>query len=400
MARILMILDHSFPPDIRVENEARTLVDAGFEVTILAIGPDRRKKTDWLGEVRVIRDRMPGAIRNKMRGLAGTIPLMEFYVARRMKRIHSIWPYDAVHAHDLYLVGGALKAGRSLGIKVVADLHENWVAALEYYAWSNRFPARLFINLKRWDRLETAWASSSDAIVVVIEEMAERLALKGVPEKLMRVVPNTVHTASFDAFGIDAGIAESVRSPLTLLYTGGMDRHRGIETAIRAMPRILEFVPDARLVLVGDGAIRKELELLTASMGLGRAVRFEGWKSQDVIPSYVSGADIGLIPHVKTEHTDHTVPHKLFHYMHVGLPVLASNCRPLERILTETAAGMLYSSGDHEALASAVLRLARDTEKRNQMGQNGRRAVGEKYNWDNTGTALVALYHELLENTG
>ncbi len=398
MARILMILDHSFPPDIRVENEARSLVDAGFEVTILAIAPDRRRKEDWLGEVRVIRDRMPGAVRNKMRGLAGAIPMMEFYVAHRMKKIHSIWPYDAVHAHDLYLVGGALKAGRSIGIKVVADLHENWVAALEQYAWSNRYPARLFIDLKRWDRLERAWTCASDAVVVVIEEMAERLALKGVPEKLMRVVPNTVHTASFDAFGIDGSLAESIQSPLTLLYTGGMDRHRGIETAIRAMPRILEFVPDARLILVGDGAVRTELETLSASMGLGKAVQFEGWKPQDTIPSFVSGADIGLIPHAKTEHTDHTVPHKLFHYMHLGLPVIASNCRPLERILSETSAGLIYSSGDHDALSSAVLRLARDAEKRNQMGQNGRRAVGKKYNWDYTGTALIELYRELLEN--
>jgi len=397
MARILMILDQSFPPDIRVENEARSLAEAGFEVTILAIGPDQRRKTDRLGEVRVIRDRMPATIRNKMRGLAGTIPLMEFYVAHRMKMIHSVWPYDFVHAHDLYLVGGALKAGRSLAIKVVSDLHENWVAALEQYAWSNRFPARLFINLKRWDRLETAWASSSDAVVVVIEEMAERLALKGVPEKLLTVVPNTVHTNSFDAYGIDKALAESIRSPLTMLYTGGMDRHRGIETAIRAMPLILETVPDARLVLVGDGAVRTDLEKLAASIGLGNAVRFEGWKSQDTIPSYIAGADIGLIPHVKTEHTDHTIPHKLFHYMHMGLPVLASNCKPLERILTETAAGMIHASGDHDALASTVLQLVRDDDARNQMGQNGRRAVANKYNWNYAGTALVTLYRELLK---
>ena len=91
-----------------------------------------------------------------MRGLAGVIPILDHYIARRMRSIYESWPFQAVHAHDLYLVGGALRGGRQLGVKVIADLHENWVAALKHYTWSNRFPAKMIINLNRWDRLESA----------------------------------------------------------------------------------------------------------------------------------------------------------------------------------------------------------------------------------------------------
>ncbi|TDI70312.1 MAG: glycosyltransferase WbuB [Bacteroidetes bacterium] len=395
MARILMILDHSFPPDLRVENEIETLVAAGFEVCLLAIGPDERSETESFGGARIIRDRISAAQRNRMRGLAGTLPILERYIVRRMVSIFAEWPFQAVHAHDLYLVGGALKGGRELGVKVVADLHENWVAALKHYAWSNRMPAKLFINLKRWDRLETEWLSGVDGVIVVIEEMAERLSAKGIGKQNMIVLPNTIHRTRFDAYGIDPHLAGSIKSDLTILYTGGMDKHRGIEEAIRAMPTVLESVPDARLVLVGDGAVRGELERLSRGLRLQHTVQFTGWQPQDKIPSYIAGANIGLIPHLKTEHTDHTIPHKLFHYMHLGLPVVASNCRPLERIVTGTDAGLIYTSGDAEELALTVLTLAENPELAAQKGENGRLGVAAQYNWESTSSGLKDFYRKL-----
>ena len=99
MSRILMVLDHSYPPDVRVENEAESLADVGHEVTILAIGPDDRPVEDRSGRVRIIRDRMPAALRNKLRGLAGAVPLLSLYVSARMAAIHRNWPFDAVQRY-------------------------------------------------------------------------------------------------------------------------------------------------------------------------------------------------------------------------------------------------------------------------------------------------------------
>ena len=296
------------------------------------------------------------------------------------------------------MMGGALAAGRKLGIKVVADLHENWVAALAQYAWSNKLPGRIFVDLKRWDVLETRWTSLSDAVIVVIEEMAERLGRKGVPMPLMRVVPNTVHRSSFDALRGASELPSSKPERFTILYTGGMDRHRGIETAIKAMSSVRETIADAQLVLVGDGAVREELEALVESLGLTGTVHFEGWQPQHLIPGYIDRAHVGLIPHLRNEHTDHTIPHKLFHYMYGRLPVVASNCKPLERIVSETLSGTVYESGDHEALADVLLRLASDEHLLRRAGENGRKAVDHKFNWETTSKALIELYSELLND--
>jgi len=300
-----------------------------------------------------------------------------------------------VHAHDLYMCGGALHAGKELDLKVVADLHENWVAAIEQYAWSTEIPARWFVRPGRWRRLESRWLSRADGIIVVIEEMEERLRSLGIAGERIAVVSNTVRRTGFDAYGLDPAVAESMKSDLTILYTGGMDRHRGLETALRAMPAVLQAVPGARLVLVGDGAVRGELETLSNSLGVASRVQFVGRRPQASIPSYIAGADIGLIPHARSEHTDHTIPHKLFHYMYMGVPVVSTDCRPLKRIVDESGAGLVAVAGDPGAFAEAILELARSVDLRRTCSENGKSAVASTYNWERSADALVELYGRL-----
>lgn len=391
---ILMVLDHAFPPDLRVENEARTLKKAGYNVTVLAIGPDSRKKNDDFDGGRIVRDRIWGQIRNKMRGLAGTVGLLDLYLMRRLRTLHRQCPIDAIHAHDLYLFGACIRAGKKLKIPVVGDMHENWVEALKHYKWSTSFPGKLVVNIQKWDRLELEWSAAVDHLIVVIEEMADRLRQRGISDGHMSVVPNTVNLDEFSSWPLEQLEQFRALRP-RILYTGGMDLHRGLEDPIRAMPRILESIPDAELILVGDGAARRELESLTGSLGLDDHVRFEGWQEQSRVKSFMAHADIGLIPHKKTEHTDHTIPHKLFHYMHMRLPCMVSNCLPLQRIVSETGCGRIYTSGSSEELASGLINLLQDDGERARMGNAGFVAVRDHYNWDATAGGLVTAYQQL-----
>ncbi len=197
---ILMVLDHPYPPDVRVENEARSLIDAGFEVSLLALAPDDRTERDTHDGTTIHRAKLPAKARNVMRGLVSTLPLMDYYLAREIRRVYEQHPFDALHMHDLYLVGAGLRAGRALGVPVVADLHENWVEALKHYAWSNRYPGKLVVNIPRWERTEQRWVHAADRLVVVIEEAEDRYAAMGVPRDRIAVVPNTVKLDAFRGF--------------------------------------------------------------------------------------------------------------------------------------------------------------------------------------------------------
>ena len=392
--RILMVLDEAYPPDIRVENEASSLLRAGFEVALLSIAPDTRPIREICRGVRVYRRRIPKQVRNKLRGLAGTIPLLTLYLDQQIRRVYGEYQFHALHMHDLHLLGGGLRAARRLGVPVIGDLHENYVEVLTHYAWSTRFPGKLFVSIPRWRRLEKLWVNATDRLILVVEERIAHLKGLGVPESRLVIVPNTIQTQVFDDFEVDTDIVNSVRSNFTIVYTGTINLHRGLDTLIRAMPRVVEEC-GGFLVIVGDGSIRTELEMLAVTLGVAPHVRFLGWKPQALIKSYILGSDVCVAPHVKGIHNDAAIPHKLFHYMYFKKPVVVTNCRPMERIVNAHQCGIVCPSGDAAAITQALLALAADPEGQLQMGRNGRQAVLDKYNWDATIKGMVEMYKEL-----
>lgn len=390
-----MVLDHAYPPDLRVENEVKTLVSAGYEVTVLAIGPDSRNELEESGSSRIVRARIPTQMRNKMRGLAGSFPFLDWYLGSKLRKLYTSHPFHAIHAHDLYLFGACIKAGKKLGIPVVGDMHENWVEALRHYKWSTTIPGKWVVNLEKWQVLEDKWTQEVDHLIVVIEEMAERLTQNGLPSSHISTVPNTINLDDFASWPLQPLPGYEELRP-RLIYTGGMDRHRGLEDVVRAMPFITKEHPTAQLVLVGDGSVKSEIEALVSDLGMDQHVLFTGWQGQEKVKSYMAACDIGIIPHKKTIHTDHTIPHKLFHYMFMELPCIVSDCKPLKRIVNETQCGFVYESGRPGELAAHAIALINSAELRKKQGIAGSAAVRDRYNWDQTATALVNVYRELI----
>ena len=124
-------------------------------------------------------------------------------------------------------------------------------------------------------------------------------------------------------------------------------------------------------------------------------IHFAGWQKPDKLPSFISAADICLIPHLKTVHTDNTIPHKLFHYMFFEKPIIATNCDPLVRIIKQTDSGLIYESNNASELTEKIIELWKTPQKREAFGENGKKAVFEIYNWEKTSRQLIDLYRSI-----
>ncbi len=395
---ILMVLDEPFPPDIRVENEARSLIGAGFRVTVLSIAPPARGTTQsgeerWNG-IDIIRVRIRRQLRNKMRGLVASVPALELFVSHHILRVCRQRHVDVLHMHDLWLFGAGLRASRRLGIPVVGDLHENFTHALTQYAWSTRFPGKWVVNIKRWKKLEKQWMQALGCLICIVQEQQDRVIKLGVPRSRCVLWPNTISVQAFDSYEVDQELVASLRSDFTIVYTGGINLHRGLDTLLKAMPAVLRHC-DARLVIVGEGRIRPELEELADSLGIAGRVSFTGWQKLNLIKSYILGADVGVVPHVKSTHTDAGMPHKLFQYLYLKRPAVVSDCIPMQRIVEGNQCGLVFPSGDAGALGEALLTLYHDPELRARMGMNGCKAVVSRYNWDATAQPAIAMYRGL-----
>jgi glycosyltransferase involved in cell wall biosynthesis len=388
--KICMILQSDFPPDIRVSKEARTLIDKGHEVHLLCNNAGLRRNEETVSGIHV--HRLGNYFTSSRMNKVLNIPLFFNPVwILNLIRLQMKYKMDVLHVHDLPLVMLGIILGRILGIPVIYDMHENYPAAMRDW---NRKGFFIFLIKNRYlaQLLDTVCMRFVDAILVVVDEQRDRLMKAGVPKEKIYVVPNTVDVDEYVHLPIYQQIIERYQRDCLLLYLGKFSSDRGLETAISATRFIREHVPDVKLLLVGDGPNRQELERLVEREGNADCVEFTGWRDFEETPSFIAASRICIIPQPATPSINTTLPHKLFQYMLMGKPVVVSNARPLARIVRECQCGAVFRSRDPESFARAVIRIL---QKREACGENGRRAVYSKYNWENTSKELVRVYARL-----
>lgn len=117
-------------------------------------------------------------------------------------------------------------------------------------------------------------------------------------------------------------------------------------------------------------------------------VKFCGWVPEDRKYEVLMNGDIGLLLHKVCDLTQHTVPNKLFDYMCVGLPVLATPLRPVARIIELENCGLIVDE-DAKAIADGMKKLVTSVQLRRMYGRNGYDAVYAKYTWDSEAKKIV-----------
>ena len=396
--KIGMILDRVFPPDIRVEKEARTLLKADHELYLLCMSAVEPTDNDIYEGIKLRRCNFhpKSSISKIFNSLIYRLTFKNYKQIAQFERFVDENSIDVLHVHDLPMIRSALIVGKKKGIPVVADLHENYPAAVQIFATS--FKDRFLNGLKRWKQYENDCLKRVNHIIVVVDEARERVFNDyNVPESKVTVVSNTEDVDFFEHLKLDQNLIDSYKDYFVITYVGGFGPHRGLDVPIKAMPILKEKIPNVRLLLVGEGGNRAELERLASDLGVSQSVEFTGWQPFDLMPSYISLSDICLVPHHSNPHTDSTIPHKIFQYMLMRKPVVVSTCKPLARVVNETQAGLVFESGNRDDFARVCLELL-DVNKRKQFGENGRQAVLAKYNWEKTGEDLVKVY-EKIRNT-
>jgi glycosyltransferase involved in cell wall biosynthesis len=383
------------PPNVRVENEARTLTGEGHEVYFLIEGRPDQPREEKIGNVRVLRGVQITRLRDIWHRYTFNFTYRDPLWTRAIDRLARERGIEALHVNDLPLLKEGVLAGRRLKLPVVADLHENYPAGLQVW-YTNAFKKATIYNYGRWARYERAILRDVDAIVVVIEEARDRLVKLGVPVEKICVVPNTV-SAETRAIPVDPEIIAQYRGRFVVSYIGGFASHRGLDTVIRALPLVRERVPNLRLVLVGDRneSYRRHLEGLARALRCEDLVEMTGLKPPDAIWSYIEASAVCLVPHARNPHTDTTIPNKIFQYMMRERPVIVSDCPPLARIARDTGGGLVFRWDDSAELARDIVELYSNESRRREMAAAGKRAVLDRYTWEKTSRPLVELYRKL-----
>jgi glycosyltransferase involved in cell wall biosynthesis len=395
-----MIVEYFFPPHQRIEKECRSLCAAGHDVRVLCYRQSQQPALETVsGLAEVHRCWFPSSIR-PFRLLYGGRWWYNRYWLNPIRRFADAVQPEALHVHDLPLAAAAHTVARERNIPLVLDFHENWPAFMNWAKAGYNGLIQALVDVRGWRRYESCAAAWADRLIVVDASNQDFLeATYNVPREKIVVVSNT---PELDRLMPNLAVAKQVQrspdAPLRILYMGHIDQGRGIHTVIEALPQCGDALRSAVLTIVGKGPHVPRLEALAARLGVAQRVQFEGFQPYDALAGYLADCDIGVVPHLRDEYTDNTIPNKIFEYMAAGLPVLASDCVPLRRVIEGADCGQCFTSGDVESCREVLCRMAQSSSQRKAWGENGKRAALETYNWRVTAQSLLQMYGELAES--
>lgn len=405
--RIGMILLSAtgFPPDIRVEKECQALSKAGHEVFVMTVA---QTKPD-VGSSRYLEDLgatvcnvalMPKSLRVK---LLYRLLITNRYWTDAIEKFIVDHKIDVIHAHDLYALPPSVAAAKKLGKPVVADLHENMPAACrayrDWYPLPKKWLSRAIDNYHWMRWRESQLLKQCAHIIIVVPEASMRLEEYGIDLNKVSVVSNTedetTFKVNFDA--IDGDLLAKYQDRFVISYIGGVGPHRGIETSLRAVKFAKERIPNLLFLVVGVRSpdhlrrIRKEV----GHLGIMDHVEILEWVPFEKVNMLNLISQICLVPHNDYEHTQTTIPHKLFQYMLCKKPVLVSDCAPLKRVVGETESGEIFKASVPKDMAAKLVHMHSDDDGLKEQGKRGHSAAVAQYAWTKDAESLVQVYDQL-----
>lgn len=370
-----MLTSVHLPFDGRVfHKEAKSLAKAGFDVVLIAC----HDKEETVGGVRIVPLPQP---RNRRQRVTK--------VLWRLWRLAVKEDADVYHFHDpeLILVGLLLKLR---GKKVIWDVHEHYPNSILDKFYISKSLRRLVS--KSFDLFERAVVRFFDYVIYTTPFVGARYETMKMPSGRIENYPMVELSEAFD------------KDPQEkIIYLGGMSRIRGLVEVVEAFSIVAKKHPRWELHLVGSSrpaSFEQELKDLARRQGVATNVKFTAWVPYEEKERLSAQASMGLITYLPYANNTSCLPNKLFDYMLVGLPVVASNFPLYREIVEPHRCGLLVDPSRPDEIARAMEYLIEHPQEARDMGENGRRAVFEKFNWTHESEKLLRIYETVLSDEG
>ncbi len=353
-------------------------------------------------EVHVITNEMPGApleendegvhvhrvrIDSPAPNFHAWVLLMNHYFAKRAGVLaREVGGFSIVHAHDWLVLPSGSETKNYLGTPLISTLH-----SLEYKRAGgvNSPEGRMIESLEWWMTYE------SSVIIVCSHSMKDDSKWKyQVPDEKIWVIPNGINPDKFKGSHSNRNEVRSRYginpSDKLILFVGRLTHQKGCEYLIRAIPLVAKY-HNARLIVVGDGYMRGELESEASRTGEGWRIRFTGFIPDSEVTDLMLSSDLMVIPSVYEPFGVVALE-----AMTADLPVVASDVDGLGEIIKHEKNGILVYPRDPASIAWGISRIMSDPQNTRKLTENASKDVEEKYTWDAIAKLTLKAYRKML----
>lgn len=218
-------------------------------------------------------------------------------------------------------------------------------------------------------------------VLVCISEAVKEIALREAkirPEKIV-VMPNGVDTNFFDP---DRGKPDRMFPNFTIGFVGTFFPWQALDLLLEVVKELRNEGLDISVVFVGDGVMREAWEAKTKQLGLSGNVAFTGMVPWEEIPQTISGFDVAYSGHVQMGAGGmYHSPLKIYEYMAMAKPILASAFEDASRAIREGETGFLFQGGDKKDLKRALTQAYHSREELSEMGREARQDAVTHHSW-------------------
>ena len=383
-----MLVATSVARDTRVLREAQTLVEDGFDVTIVG----RNVPTDFQPPKGIsiltasggsgLRPSSMGSLTTKK--LPPHLTLLRwFLLPQHRKRSFGTWADEAyalastlefgvVHAHDFTALGIGHRLAQEHGVPYIYDSHEWWLGRQRQYR-----PTPLID--RRDAAAEAQWASQSSAVITVGESIAELMQRERKLKKVF-VVRNSFPSGPENS-------RQVMTPPKGIIYAGRIDAYRELEVTLEVAPRI--SIP---ICWMGE----HENQWAASHVPSARRLGVEVLSAQPIesVTKAMQNAGLVFVTH-SNQFESHrlALPNKLFHAVHAGVPVIATDVTELARVVRRYDIGELYEPGNSQSMEAAINRAI---DRHAELISNVK-AAREELSWDRDAQVLREIYSRVMK---
>lgn len=326
----------------------------------------------------------PGGTPHPSLAQASVLPLPAITGADALQREASLLAWNDVVAQQL---------PRSGPYHLVYERHALFSHAAMEFAANHRIPGVLEVNAplveeqaKHRGLVDRAQAESSarrsfsaaQVLVAVSDEVGEYLRRNTENAERIHVIPNGVDPDRFP--GAIASATPSLPRPFTVGFVGTLKSWHGLDVLADAFGLVHARVPEARLIIVGDGPERSSLEQRLARLQVAHATTFTGAVAPDSIPSQLASMDVAVAPYPALADF-YFSPLKVYEYMAAHLPVVASRIGQLRSLIQDGQNGLFCQPGHAGSLAQQILRLHDEPALRLKLGAAAHATILGAHTW-------------------
>ncbi len=301
----------------------------------------------------------------------------------REKRVDIIY-----ERYAFFLFAGVLTAKRR-NIPIIVEINE--------ISGHERVRKQILVAVARW--IERYIFRNAQLIVVISEFLKAEIEKMGVDPRKIHIIPNGVDMSEInDSLKGYMDIKKKVNPEEKLIiigFVGWFVKWHRLDMLLDVFARIVQNgFGNMKLMLIGEGPLRKDLERQTKELGIEDRVIFAGAVKYKDVFKYIASTDICIIP----SSNEYRSPIKLFEYMACKKPVVVPDTPPVASIVRDGDNGIIFKNGDWDGLMRGILRLINDGELRRKIGEAAGRDIANNYTWLHHAQKIMELYHR--RNTG